>query len=738
MTVKKRFLIDDLRLTKRLGNRAQRRVPLGCGFVNRQSKIVNPLVLLVYTLLTALMTWPLIVNFTVAIPGDSFDGWQNYWNLWWVKTALVDGLRSPYVTDLLYAPTGVNLYFHTLNPFNGLFSLPVQLSAGLIPAYNTIVFFSWVMGGYGTYLLTWWLLGASDRKSKIQNPKSAAFVAGVIFTFSPFHMAHLLGHMQVMSLQWIPFYVLYLLRAMQESRNENKRSWTRSALLAGLFLTLTGLCDWYFVLYLLLFTALAIGWRWLTQGQISWQTLGFALRPAMVAGSLFLLLLSPILMPMIREAIQFSFMVRPTTDLYTFSASVMDFLVPNRLHTLLRPQSFAWIGNQIAPPSEKTISIGYLPLLLTLVAGWKDRRRATFWLAGALFFFVMALGPRIHLGNITATDIPAVDATITEWTPYALLNRIIPFMRISRSVSRYALMVQLCVAVAAGIGLAALTKTNHRRSPGLLVCLLILAEFWVAPYPLSPPDTPDFYTGLRDRPNSGAVLNLPMNYDRPGYLLYQTVHQKPLTVAYISRDDPRTLTERVPVLQHFRHLGPDILALDPAKVGMTVLHDLGVGIVVQDRYKMPSGEERIYTEALANAIFTGQAAIYEDERLTMHEVQTPRQLAAYLVLGEFNWGPLQTDKAGVRNRSLTDKPARLYFQHLPAKAQLRIRYRTPLDAGLDIAALDSGETLFNLPSAPAGNEVVIDIPESNRKTGITLSAQAATGVQIEMIELLLP
>ncbi|MEZ4612243.1 MAG: hypothetical protein R2838_18685 [Caldilineaceae bacterium] len=67
-----------------------------------------------------------------------------------------------------------------------------------------------------------------------------------------------------------------------------------------------------------------------------------------MAGAVFVLLLSPMLVPMVREATRFSFMVRPPTDLYVLSASVMDFLVPNRLHTLARPASFAWIGNQIA------------------------------------------------------------------------------------------------------------------------------------------------------------------------------------------------------------------------------------------------------------------------------------------------------------------------------------------------------------------------------------------------------
>ena len=119
---------------------------------------VHGFVLLGYLLLTVIMTWPLVTQLTTAIPGDSFDGWQNYWNLWWMKTALVDRLQTPFVTDLLYYPTGVGLYFHTLNPFNGLLTLPLQLSNGLFVAYNTVILFSWTMAGYGVYLLTLWIL----------------------------------------------------------------------------------------------------------------------------------------------------------------------------------------------------------------------------------------------------------------------------------------------------------------------------------------------------------------------------------------------------------------------------------------------------------------------------------------------------------------------------------------------------------------------------------------------------
>lgn len=752
--------------------------------------------LFLYTLLTAVMTWPLAQNLTTAIPGDSFDGWQNFWNLWWVKLALVDRQTTPFVTDLLYAPTGVGLYFHTLNPFNGLATLPVQLAGGLYAAYNAVVFLSWVLGGYGVFLLTLWVigrgLGRGERGSGSQSPISniqylAAFVAGLLFTFAPFHMAHLLGHMQVMSLEWMPFYILYLLRATQRQtpdrwadRDQFKREmsnaahlsgvapWLRDSLLAGFFLVLVGLCDWYFVLYLFLFTALylildIVYWVFRRRSQPLLRNTQYALRallPASLAGLLFLLLLSPILIPMISEALRFSFMQRPTSDLYILSAAVADFFVPNRLHTLFRPDSFAWPGNQIAPVSERTIAIGYTALVLAGMGAAFAWRRSRLWLAVAGFFFLLALGPAVHFTSITAADIPVGDPGPTL-TLYGLLVEAVPFMRISRSVSRFAVMVQLALSVAAGVGLAALVtrlfphrSTHHapRTTTGRpylltgLVSLLVLAEFWVAPFPISPPDTPEFYGQLAGDPAPGAVLNLPMNYDRPGYLLYQTVHHKPLTVAYISRDDPRTLTERSPVLQHFRHLGPDILDVDPAALGPTVLADLGVGWVVADRYKMPGGLEREYTSQLAEAIFAGQVPLYADDRISAWRVMPVDTPQPYLLLGALGWGPL-VEEEGVLGRWLGEESAALEFRHTPAvNDRVTIRYRTLPGATVSVLLPGLADVrIASLPSAPEGGEVTLDFATLlaglrvstpiDAISEIALSASASQSVIVESIRL---
>lgn len=745
---------------------------------------MHGLVLLAYVLLTVIMTWPVARSAATAIPGDAFDGWQNYWNLSWVKTALLDRQQSPMATDLLYYPTGVDLHYHTLNPFNGLASLPIQLSGNLYLAYNFIVLLSFSLSGYGAFLLALWVVG----RAEIATAPAAAdwrrgaavasgFVAGLIFTFAPFHFAHLLGHMQVFAYQWLPFYLLFLLRSLRQRRFG--RDWGQSAGLAVLSLALAALCDWYFVIDMVLLTGLAVVWRTGPPGDYSLQSpkerqgpakgrwsvsswltaVASNLVVALLIGAAFALLLSPILLPMLSEALRSSFMMRPASDHYSFSVSVADFFVPNRMQTLWRDVSHRWPGNQVAPLSEHTVSIGYVALGLALFGLWRRGRQAAFWLVCALLFALLALGPRLHLGTITANDIPS-NPTLTTWTPYGLLVTLLPFLSITRSVGRFALVVQLAVAVLAAVGLNDLLLRSVRRAwevqanrlrrrtlgslmPGLLVLLcvaLILAESWVVPYPISPPDTPPIYAQLAAMPTDAtlpALLNLPMNYDRPGYLLYQTVHQRPLTVAYISREDPRTLTERVPVLQHFRHLGADIIAGDPVVVAPTILTDLGVGIVVLDRYKMPGGLERDYTESLAQAIFAGRSPEYEDDRITLYLPKRADLLLPYVELSPFGWGALRLDEgSGVWGRAIGQSPAGIRIRHGADGARLRVRYRTlPGGGGIQVLKSDLATQLAHLPSALTAADVSIDLGD---QINVLLVADNESGAVIEQIELLSP
>ncbi len=593
-----------------------------------------------YLLLALAMTYPLVLEFGRAIPGDGFDGWQNYWNLWWMRLALVERGISPLYTDMLYYPTGVSLTFQTLNPFNGLVSLPVQLVFGLMVAYNSVVLLSFVAGGLGGYVLARDVLShAGWRGSGARWP---AFLAGVIYAFSPFHFAHLLGHMQVFSLEWIPFAVWGLWRGMAEldRGRGGAGSWARWALLAGLFLIFAGMCDWYFALYLGLFSLVLLVYR-AAGRRLGWRHLLF-----LAAGwGLFLAVLSPLWVPMVREARQASFMVPPREQALALSADLLAFFTPNEFH----PVWGEWAGRLAerftSTLSERTVFAGYVPLLLAIWACMRQGRHSRLWWISTLFFGVCALGPVLHVAGRSEWGPQGLQVPL----PYALLYEWVPFVRIARSIARFDVMVMVGLGVLAALGAADL----HARSAGIwrkalpaLAVALVCLEFWSAPYPMSPPDTPAFYHQLAGEPGEFAVLNLPMNWDRPGYLLYQTVHGKPLTSGYISRDDPRTLVYRAPVLQEFRHLGRDILCDDVARLGASVLSWAGVRFAVLDRYKMPGGPEREVTTALAQEIFAGVPPVYEDERLTVYRVDPPAEPKPFAILGE-GWGPRREEDGRV-------------------------------------------------------------------------------------------
>ncbi|NIN08140.1 MAG: hypothetical protein GTO76_05640, partial [Planctomycetales bacterium] len=296
--------------------------------------------LLGYLALTLLMTYPLVREFSRAIPGDGFDGWQNVWNLWWVKRALLVDGSSPYFTRFVDYPDGVHLYFHTLNIFNGLTFLPFTLNGGPLLAYNVAVAFSFVIGGFGTYLLALYIMRRASPGRLLRWSRAtllAAFVAGVVYAFSPYHMAHLLGHLQLISLQWLPFYALFAIKLIDQSQLSNIKYRISNALMAALFLVLVAACDWYYAFYMVLFTGLYLLWTiWRRR---VWLAPTLAL---IGTGLIFLLITSPVLVPMIRESLAADYMVPPPGSTERLSADLTAFLTPSELHPLWGDLAGRW------------------------------------------------------------------------------------------------------------------------------------------------------------------------------------------------------------------------------------------------------------------------------------------------------------------------------------------------------------------------------------------------------------
>ncbi|GAB4536135.1 MAG: hypothetical protein Kow0063_21220 [Anaerolineae bacterium] len=680
--------------------------------------------LLGYLALTLLMTYPLVREFGRAIPGDGFDGWQNVWNLWWVKRALLVDGTSPYFTRFVDYPVGVHLYFHTLNIFNGLTFLPFTLHAGPLLAYNVAVVFSFVAGGYGTYLLASYVLGRAAPQEDGHGwwgAQAVAFLGGVVFAFSPFHMAHLLGHMQLISLEWLPFYALFVIKVInlqltnRKSQVSGLKARIPKALMAALFLVLVAACDWYYAFYMVLFSALYLLWTiWRRRVWLA-PTLALA-----VVGLVFLLLTAPLLAPMVGETLRADYMVPPPGSTEQLSADLTAFLTPSELHPLWGTLAARWAGRFTASTSERTVFAGYSVLALSVLALATRWRAARFWGMSALVFGVLALGPVLHIGG--STRLAGVGPIPL---PYALLHRAIPLLRISRSVSRFDVVVMLSLSVLAAIGLNWLLSRIRQRGynetvqwlvavAGLLVVGL---EYWVAPYPMSPPETQPFHYRLGQEPGTFAIMDVPLDWDRPANLLYQTVHQKPTVSGYTSRTNPMSPAWRTPVLQIFRYLGPDINTHDPRALAATVLNDLDVRYVVVHKTDLPPGEYREKTLSLAGQVFGDWPVVVDDDWLRVYRVPQPADPKPYLVLGE-GWAPREW-RAGGPARAMALPTATLLVR-LPRPAMVHLELeaysledvaRLEVEVGGEIAgdyAITRQATAISTPAfeLPAGESVI--------------------------------
>jgi hypothetical protein len=329
-----------------------------------------------YTLVAVVATFPLILHLGTHVPSDGGDALMNYWGFWWVREALSSG-QNPFVTPLVYAPYGAPLYLHTLNLLNGLISLPIQLLFGLTPAFNFVVFFSLALNGYFAYLLV----------THVSNDRVAGFIGGVAYAFSAYHLMHLLGHSNLLSSQWLPAYLLCLLRVL-ETTDRRRTGFIGLAIVAMILLTLT---DWLYVVFAVLLTVIIAVWYAVARRSVAPLVLGAAIGLPWAIVSLPLL---------IATAAEVSSGITDLPSLGTirnYSADLLSFGLPSTRHWLFGPLALKVERYDSAPFVEGDVFLGYVPLLLSLCALWFARRRAALWSAIALIFVVLSLGPVLHV-----------------------------------------------------------------------------------------------------------------------------------------------------------------------------------------------------------------------------------------------------------------------------------------------------------------------------------------------------
>ena len=599
----------------------------------------HALVFGLYCAITIALTYPLIGQMGSVLPNDAGDPALNTWILWW-NTQTVPFSAAWWNAPVFYPAPGVLSFSEHLLGLT-LLSTPLYwLGVGPLTAYNVVFLLTFPLSALGAYLLGYELTKRRD----------AAFIAGLLFGFAPYRIAHL-PQLQLLAAFPMPFALLGLHRYLGDPRPK----WL--ALFAGGWL-LQGLCNGYYLLFFSVFVGL-----WMLWFASPWSRP----RQFLAISLAWVLAAIPILPLLLRyRAIHASFgFTRDFGTIQAFSADVAAVLyAPHHLalwgwlHVFRRPENELFPGLTIvalvlagaffvrdrsqAPVRRWTMARRIL-LGLTITAALVT---ASAMLVGPWRlapFGVQLVSVSTPLKPLTVSLVLALALALTSPTlrgayaahsvlgfyavagfvmwlfslgpaptlrgqeliyraPYALLMSLPGFSAL-RVPARFWMMVTLCLAVVGAVIFARLTGKlgRMRLAAAAIVAIGVLADTWMTAMPLAAIPKP-FEVMSCATEASGPMVEFPLGpiYSDVAAMYRQMTHRRPLINGYSGYFPP-----------HYTALQRGLSLRDPDI--LTQLARLGVTTAVVDRNEDSGGkwDEYVRSSPAATHVCTmGQQSLY--------------------------------------------------------------------------------------------------------------------------------
>jgi hypothetical protein len=502
-----------------------------------------------FLMITVIVTYPLIlylpthVPFHPELPPSTAEHWTWTWGFWFIKQLVLEGKTWSFFTDAVFYPRGVDLTYPVLFGL-GLplaVAIPFVRFLGIVLTFNLIIFITFTVAAYSTFLLV----------NDLTKDSRAAFISAFIFAFSPFQMARIIGHFGIAtSGMWIPLYLLFFTRA-------TTRGNTIELILTPLVMTFAFISNPYYAIFLGLFTIIYCVYHIFFKDDLyAKQLLWKKLFPMGCLAVFFLLPLVWITFTHGREEFYF---YSPISEANDYSADLLAFFLPSAYHSIfghfVHDIYFSHFTGNV---TEQTIYLGYMVLVLSIIAIVKVHREKTrFWAIIAIAFFVLSLGPFLH---INGRDTLALGG-MSVWLPLPnLLFYFIPLVKAMRVPSRFSIVLIMALSVLAGHGVAYLLKrVEGKRAASIgvlgLIIIVISFEFSILPVPLVDARIPKVYEGIAQE-RSGTLLDVPLYWSVGIYQHYQTVHHKRLLYSQVPRLPPLlvlTYAESIPFVKLFRN-----------------------------------------------------------------------------------------------------------------------------------------------------------------------------------------
>jgi hypothetical protein len=516
-------------------------------------------VVLGYVLVACAFTWPLPIQLGSHLTGEPGGDTSAYvWNQWVFHKEALNG-HNPFRTDRILSLTGrIDLSQHNYTVFLNVLALPLISTLGVIASFNLVYLAMCVL----TALMTYGLVRRATAATRFE-----AFLAGIVFAWSPVLVARSTGHFSLAAAAPLPAFMWALINA------ERDRS-TKNAVLVGLCMAWAALCDAYFGVYCLMITGLYVA---ATMLRITRAPTPAGRRPWLWLLDILIVcvggLVGGLMVGLGGEFSVFGIAIR-ARSLYT-PVLVLTLLIAARLMLWWRPRVTRM--PDLGPLPLKAVLVGMLafigplaPVIYGTVERIADGRFVSpkvFWRSSprgadllsfftpnpnhpvmrAVFSDLQTTAPTMFVEYTASLSLVALAVVITAFAvatfrpragwlwltigfallalgpfvyvaghntfvpgPWALLRYVTP-IGLARMPSRFAIVASVGVAVLFAGSLAAIGARwpERRRAIVAMVAVLLAIELWPAPRTLYSAEISRVYDTIARDPRPVRVLSLP-------------------------------------------------------------------------------------------------------------------------------------------------------------------------------------------------------------------------------------
>lgn len=486
-------------------------------------------VIFLFVILTIGMTFPLLFNFSTMIPGfhSTDEPFGALWKFWWFKYAHDNGLGYG-SCGLVASPFGYNV-----NLSEGI-TYPVWTAINRALAtfttgpftYNVQIFLSFILGGFFVYLLACHFSGSFV----------AALFAGIIYAFCPYHFARSWQHLGLAQIQWMPLYVLSLLRLREKGNG-------LGIFFAAVSLNLVIFFDYYYSYFMLMATGVFLFYC-AVYFRRSPKTAGRIIFAVVLALALSFIMTLPANWAAIKSYFGFGVhkllsqggAVKDFGDLFKQSARPLSYILPFSEHPLLGGMTRNFIGSPYYGESftEHALFLGWAPMVLAFVAvrEWIRRRRLKIEDRESKQDFALGFFVFLSIAAWLFSQPPWWRiGPVKIYMPSFFMFKLLPMFR---AYCRFGVVLMLAISVLAGAGLTVILQRFKTRPLRVAVAIaltsLVIFEFWNWP-PFKVIDVskaPQAYYWLKEEKGDFAIAEYPLDITGANetFLFYQTIHAK--------------------------------------------------------------------------------------------------------------------------------------------------------------------------------------------------------------------